>query len=138
MSRFRTTIRAHVWLTLTMLALVLAVRSIVPAGFMVGSTSNLLLTVTVCADATGTVKHMQIAIPHKGGATKGQSEAAAKNTHCAFSGLGDGALRGADTILLAAALAFILLVGLAPLPILRVRDVPFLRPQLRGPPALSV
>ena len=58
-----------------------------------------------------------------------------KATHCAFSGLGHSALGGADPPLLAVALAFILLTGFARLPALPARDIPFLRPQLRGPPA---
>ncbi|MFN9716811.1 MAG: hypothetical protein ACK54U_02540 [Sphingomonadales bacterium] len=61
-------------------------------------------------------------------------DAAAMATHCAFSGLGHSALGGADPLLLATALAFILLIGIAPLPALPRRDLPFLRPQLRGPP----
>ena len=34
--------------------------------------------------------------------------------------------------------AFILLIGLAPLPALPARETPFLRPHLRGPPCPSV
>ena len=41
-------------------------------------------------------------------------------------------------VLLAAALAFILLVGFAPLRAPPARDIAFLRPPLRGPPSLIV
>lgn len=124
-------------LMLVVLALALAVKAVVPAGYMLASGER-FLTVTICADASGTPKQMQIAIPDKRDGGGDHAEDGAKSQPCAFSGLGHAALGGADPLLLAAALAFILLVGLAPLPALPVRDAPFLRPQLRGPPLLSV
>ncbi len=135
MSRFRALIRDHARLALVLLALALAVKAIVPAGFMLSAEGDRFLTVTICSDASGTPQEMQIAIPGKNGAGSDHSEGAAKATPCAFAGLGYSALGGADPLLLAAALAFILLIGIAPLPQLPLRDLPFLRPQLRGPPA---
>ncbi len=73
---------------------------------------------------------MQIAIPGKRDTGGDHSDAASKATHCAFCGLGNSALGGADPLMLAVALAFILLIGFAPLPPLPLRDIPFLRPQL--------
>jgi hypothetical protein len=105
---------------------------------MISSTEARFLTVTICADASGVPKQVQIAIPAKDGAGSDHSEATDNGQPCAFSGLGHNALAGADPVLLAAALAFILLVGLAPLRALPARDIPFLRPPLRGPPILSV
>ena len=132
----RTLIRNHARLTLVLLALALAVKAVVPAGFMLSAGGDRFLTVTICSDASGgTLKQMQIAIPGKQDTGGDHSDAAAKATHCAFSGLGHSALGGADPLLLAGALAFILLIGLAPLPALPRRALPFLRPQLRGPPA---
>jgi hypothetical protein len=138
MSRLRALTRSNAQLTLVFLALALAVKALVPAGFMISADGGRFLTVTICADATGVPKQMQIAIPAKGGAGGDHSETADKSQPCAFSGLGHSALGGADPVLLAAALAFILLVGLAPLHTPPARDIPFLRPPLRGPPALSV
>lgn len=137
MTRFRALIRDHAWLTLVLLALALAVKAAVPAGFMLSAGGDRFLTVTICSDASGTPKQMQIAIPGKQDAGGDHSDAAAKATHCAFSGLGHSALGGADPVLLAGAIAFILLIGLAPFPALPRRDLPFLRPQLRGPPATA-
>jgi hypothetical protein len=134
----RAFIRDHARLTLVLLGLTLAVKALVPAGFMLSSGGERFLTVTICSDATGVPKQMQIAIPDKPGAKGDHAEAADKGQPCAFSGLGHAALSAADPVLLAAALAFILLVGLAPLPALPARDTPFLRPPLRGPPSLSV
>jgi hypothetical protein len=135
MSSFRAMIRGHASLVLLLLALVLAVKAVVPSGFMLAADSNHVLTVTICSDSTGATEQMQIAIPGKHESGGGHSDAGVKATHCAFSGLGQAMIGTADPMLLAVALAFILLVGLAPLPALPLRDLPFLRPQLRGPPA---
>ncbi|QDH34014.1 DUF2946 family protein [Porphyrobacter sp. YT40] len=125
-------------LSLALVVLALAVKALVPAGYMISSNGERFLTVTICADASGTPKQMRIAIPMKDDGKSDHSEAADKSQPCAFSGLGHAALGGADPVLLAAALAFILLVGLAPLRAPPARDIHFLRPPLRGPPSLSV
>jgi hypothetical protein len=135
MTRLRALIQDHARLTLVLLALALAVKAVVPAGFMLSADEDRFLTVTICSDASGSPKQMQIAIPGKQDTDSDHPDTGAKATHCAFSGLGHSALGGADPLLLAAALAFILLIGLAPLPALPARDIPFLRPPLRGPPA---
>ena len=135
MSTFRTMIRANASLVLLLLALVLAVKAVVPSGFMLAADGNHVLTVTICSDASGAPKQMQIAIPGKHESGGDHSDVGGKATDCAFSGLGQAMIGSADPLLLAGALAFILLIGLAPLPALPTRDLPFLRPQLRGPPA---
>jgi hypothetical protein len=135
MTSLRALIRDHARLMLVLLALALAVKALVPAGFMLSAGGERLLTVTICSEASGTPKQMQIAIPGKQHGGGDHSDAASKATHCAFAGLGNSALGGTDPLLLAGALAFILLIGFAPLPALPARDILFLRPQLRGPPA---
>lgn len=138
MRLLRTFMHDHARLTLMLLALALAVKALVPAGFMLGASGDRFLTVTICSDATGVPKQMQIAIPDKDGAGADHAKAADKGQPCAFSGLGHAMLGGADPVLLAAAIAFVLLVWLAPLPHLPARETPFLRPHLRGPPSPSV
>jgi hypothetical protein len=123
---------------LVLVVLAMAVKALVPAGYMISATGERFLTVTICADASGTPKQMRIAIPDKDETGSDHSEAVDKSQPCAFSGLGHAALGGADPVLLATALAFILLVGFAPLRAPPARDVLFLRPPLRGPPSLSV
>ena len=135
MTRLRALICDHARLTLVLVALALAVKALVPAGFMLSAGGDRFLTVTICSDASGSPKQMQIAIPGKQAAGGDQSDMADTGPVCAFSGLGHFALGGADPVLLATALAFILLIGIAPIPALSLRDIPFLRPQLRGPPA---
>lgn len=138
MSSFRALTRRNAQFTLVLLALALAVKALLPAGYMISATGERFLTVTICADASGTPKQMQIAISDKDDAGGDHSEAADKGQPCAFSGLGHAALSGVDPVLLAVALAFILLVWLAPLRAPPARDIPFLRPPLRGPPSLTV
>lgn len=135
MSRFKALTRKHARLSLALLVLALAVKALLPAGFMVSATGERFLTVTICADASGTPKQMQIAIQGKDDIGSDHSEAADKGQPCAFSGLGHAALGGVDPALLVAAIAFILLAGLAPLRPPALRDIAFLRPPLRGPPS---
>ena len=127
--------RKHAKLSLALVVLALIVRALLPVGFMVSSTAEQFLTVTICADASGTPKQMQIAIPAKNGVAGDHAPAAEQGQPCAFSGLGHAALDGVDPVLLAAAIAFVLLAGFAPQRQPALRDVSFLRPPLRGPPS---
>lgn len=138
MARLSALVRHHARLVPVLLALALMVKALVPAGFMLSPDAERFLTVTICADASGVPKQMRIAIPDKDDAGGDHDEAADKGQPCAFSGLGHATLGGADPLLLAAALVFILLIGFAPRPALPARDTPFLRPPLRGPPSLSI
>lgn len=135
MPRLKALTRKHARLSLVLVVFALAVNALLPAGFMVSATGERFLTVTICADASGTPKQMQIAIQGKDDIGSDHSEAADKGQPCAFSGLGHAALGGADPVVLAAALAFFLLAGFAPRQAPAVRDIAFLRPPLRGPPS---
>ena len=138
MSSLRAFSHRYVQLTLVLVVLAMAVKALVPAGYMISPAGERFLTVTICADASGTPKQMRIAIPDKNETGGEHSEAADKSQSCAFSGLGHSALAGADPVLLATALAFILLVGFASLYTPPAGDIRFLRPPLRGPPSLTV
>jgi hypothetical protein len=135
MPRLKALTRKHARLSLALVVFALAVKALLPAGFMVSAAGERFLTVTICADASGTPKQMQIAIQDKDDIGGDHSEAADKGQPCAFSGLGHAGLGGVDPVLLAAALAFILLAGFAPPRAPALRDIAFLRPPLRGPPS---
>ena len=79
---------------------------------------------------------MQLVLPGKEQGS-GHSDGAKKGEHCAFSGLAKVAVGGADAILLAIAFAFILVLGLASTRCLPLRQISYLRPPLRGPPAAA-
>lgn len=111
----------------------LCMKIVVPTGFMIGQGAN-VLTVEICADASGDHLTKQIVIPMKDGGEK--SGGKQSKGECPFSSLSMGSLAGTDVALLALALAFILALGFAPVRYSRLKDASFLRPPLRGPPAL--
>jgi hypothetical protein len=132
MTALRALAHARFPLALLLVVLALTVRMLVPAGTMPGS-GDRVLAVEICADASGTPQSQLLVIPgkpapHENSAAKGQ---------CAFAGLAFPALAGADPVLLAIALAFILAIGLALVaPALPARFTRF-QPPLRGPPAFA-
>ena len=114
----------------------LCMKMLVPGGFMVGS-ANKVLTVEICADASGqkVTRHIPIAMNGKtGGEHRNEGKA---GTPCPWSALSTASLAGADPALLALALTFILALGLAPARLTLLRPAFHLRPPLRGPPALA-
>lgn len=133
MHGLRASIRNHRHLALLVLAVAFLIRAALPAGYMVAHGTSSVITIAVCADATGEHKTTELVIPAKPSA-QGK---AAKDGTCAFSAMAKGALGAADPILLAIAFAFILVLGLAPLRVPPARPVPHVLPPLRGPPALA-
>jgi hypothetical protein len=118
--------------TLVVLA-ALCIKMALPGGYMIGSNSK-VLTVQLCADASGSHFTKQIVIPMKG--DSGEPSGKQGKSECAFASLSMASLSGADPVLLALALAFILALGIAPVRPSRLNRTHFLRPPLRGPPAL--
>lgn len=137
MQSLRAFSRMHCHAALALIALAFCIKALVPAGFMVAPSTAMVMTVTVCHDGVGPQKQMQIEIPAKPGKHSAAAEAADKDGHCAFSGLSHAALGGADAILLGLAIAFILVVGLAPTVLPTPGRLPFLWPPLRGPPSIA-
>ncbi len=134
MDLIRAFFQRHRALAFMVIAAALCMKALLPAGYMIGETSR-TITVQICHDGSGISQSKQIAIPMKGAAadTKGKQG----NGECPFSALSMASLSGADTALLAVALAFILALGFAPIrPILPQRQF-HLRPPLRGPPAFA-
>ena len=135
MTALRALFLNHRRLAMLLVAMTLAIKALVPDGFMpeFGGTT---ISIQICADASGQSMTRQITIAHKAGdhgnGSHGKSEGI-----CAFTALGHGALGGADIVLLAAALLFLFALGYAPLVPASPRRLTFLRPPLRGPPALA-
>ena len=133
MNALRLFLRDHSRLVLLLLAMALAMKALVPSGYMIGSQSK-VLTISICADTQGGSYTTQVVLPH-GGEQSGDSQHAKDGQACPFSALAMASLAGADSVLLSLALAFILALGFAaalPPPPHRVSH---LRPPLRGPPA---
>ena len=136
MKPLRALIREYRHLALALLLVAFFIRAIIPAGFMVSTASDTVLSVTICSDASAGLKQMQLVIPGKKPAS-GHSDGMEKAQHCAFSGLAKAAGGAGDAALLALAFAFILVLGLAPVRHLAFQRTSSLRPPLRGPPAAA-
>lgn len=120
-------------LALVLVLATLCMKALVPTGFMIGQNSK-VLTVQICDDAFGNHAVKQIAIPMKDGSS--DSTGKQGKGDCPFSSLSMASMTGADPALLALALAFILALGFAPTRTSHLKRVSYLRPPLRGPPAL--
>lgn len=136
MQILRALVHRHRRLAVLLVVLALAIKAVVPAGYMLGQQGT-VLTVTICADASGSALHKQIVVPRKDAATDLAEAHAKASAACPYAALGFAALAGADAVLLALALAFVLALGLAPTRPAPLRRIAFLRPPLRGPPAFA-
>ena len=123
-------------LAVVLVALALAIKAIVPAGYMLHQRGT-VITVEICADASGAALKQQIVIPPAGGEGSASETPAKAFATCPYAALSFAALAGADVVLLAAALAFILALGFAAASLPAPRRIAFLRPPLRGPPAFA-
>ena len=131
--------RLRLWLmgnrewSLALILLTLCVKAAIPAGYMLSKSPDRVVTISICADASGSLQQMQMVLPGKGQGVA-HSGSAKIDGECAFSSLAQSALGGADAVLLALAIAFILMLGLQATKPLCVARFAFLRPPLRGPP----
>jgi hypothetical protein len=132
MQTLRAFLHCHRLLVIALAICALAIKAAVPAGYMVGQHGT-VLTIEICADASGGALTKQIVIPSSGQKSDRSEHAKAQKT-CPFGTLGHGALAGVDAVLLALAIAFILALGFAAAPSAPLKRVAFLRPPLRGPP----
>lgn len=117
-----------------LIALALAMKALVPAGYMLASQSK-VLTVQVCADAQGGHFTKQISLPLTGKSEDSQGKHGSASGICVFSSLAMASHSGADAPLLALALTFILALSFAPIHAPQLLRLHRARPPLRGPPA---
>lgn len=123
----------HRLLAILVVMAALCMKIVVPTGFMIGQNSK-ILTVQLCTDGLGHAVTAKIAIPMKG--EPSDSSGKQGKGECPFASLSMASMTGADPALLALALAFILALGFAPAQTSHPKRVSYLRPPLRGPPAL--
>ncbi len=121
--------------------LALCMKVLLPAGYMLSSSldgsSTRVLTLILCHSGGDGPAVAKVTVPVDG-KTKGDGQGAPGKAdgHCAYSALSMSAVGGAAPVLLALAFAVILALGLAPARRLPFGPVAYLRPPLRGPPAL--
>lgn len=139
MNVLRTFLLRYRAMAFAVMALALAVKAIVPAGYMVGAEAK-VLTIRICDDtqlsaaAHNALNTRAVVIPMKGEPAGKHSKA---DGMCSYGALSFAVLAGADPIQLALALLFILAIGFAALAPPAPRSTAHLRPPLRGPPALA-
>jgi hypothetical protein len=151
--------RGHHWAAALIVALALALRALIPGGYMLSATPDGLAIVPCSAVFTpapepaaagphdhhlmvshGGMDHAAIAAhaaakPSPSSPKAEHEKHAAAQQACPYAVLSLASLAGTDPILLAAALAFVLALAFAPRPLPSFRRTPFLRPPLRAPPA---
>ncbi|WP_294272452.1 hypothetical protein [uncultured Sphingomonas sp.] len=142
-------------LAVLLCAAALLLKLLIPTGYMVGQVNGHAAIILCPASgpvpdlsATGHGKTMThggaMAMGHgtmvhdgSGHGSGHSDEDHGRESPCAFAGLAAPGLAAADPIQLALLIAFVMGVGLA-VPVLpRPAPAPYLRPPLRGPPALS-
>ena len=147
MHALRAIVRGHWQAAILAVALALCMRAILPAGYMIssatGADSSQILTLALCnADGSGAMT-TQVSVPVDGhgvdskGTQGGDKQQGKANPDCAYSSLSMAAMGGASAPLLALALAFLLALGVAPVRQLPFGQIAYLRPPLRGPPAMA-
>ena len=136
MNNLRTfTFQRRTW-AMVLVAIALLVRGLIPAGYMVAP-SALTLSVQICSGFENEHSTIEIVVPRSGDGQDRSGDHRQKNPPCAFSALSMASIAGADGLLLALALAFILITSalLVALPV--HRRFAHLRPPLRGPPSFA-
>lgn len=134
MNRFRHLIAHCRILLMLLLGAALAMKVLVPTGYMLGSSSK-ILTIQICNDGIGGQATKQIVIPMDGKSQNTGKQHSNKESPCVYSALAMASLSGADAPLLATALIFILALWFEKAFSTRLAPVSHLRPPLRGPPA---
>lgn len=119
-------------LALWLVAFALALKVIVPAGYMVREQGT-TLTIAICGDASGSHLTRQIVLPQRDASPDGGAQHA-KSIACPYSVLDMAGSAGADPILLGLALGFILALGFVSSVAPEPSAHPHARPPLRGPP----
>lgn len=133
MGRLRNFFRQHSGLAFGLIALALCLKIVVPSGFMISQETR-TFTVLICHDASGTGQDLKVTVPIKSSGSETPGKPA--KGECPYGALSMASLGGADPVLLALALAFILALGFAPVRLTLAKRFAYAQPPLRGPPAL--
>lgn len=137
MTALRAFLHAHRTFAVLLLACALAMKVLVPAGYMIGSQTR-TISIQICDGVDhGAVRQIlvgQTGSDAVGKADHGQADHGKSDGVCPYGALGHASLAGTDPVLLATALAFILALAFAPLIPACLSHIPHIRPPLRGPP----
>ena len=124
--RIRALFRSHRGLAILLAIAVLWTKALMPAGYMIGTSTSSEITIQLCEGGSRT-----LLLPGKSDHSGQQAKA-----DCPYAGAAIQGLTGAEPLLLALALAFIIALGFAPVRHVARKARSRLRPPLRGPPCL--
>ncbi len=127
----RRLILSHPRLAAALIALALAMKLVVPAGFMPVAGPGTMV-VLVCTQMGP--QRVTIEVP---GAPAQPDDTTKADQPCVFAGLSQALLPGADSVQIAAALAFVLSLGFAAVVLPSLRRARQAWPPLRGPPLIA-
>lgn len=128
----RRLVRRHHRIATLLIVAALALKLIVPAGFMPIAARDGTITVLMCT-GTGPAT-IEMAIPGLPPVRHDIPAPAKADAPCAFAGLAMPIMAGADPLLLAAAIAFVMAMAIGAVTALPYRVPARLRPPLRAPP----
>ncbi len=130
-------------------AAALLLKLLIPAGYMIGQVDG-RTAIILCPgsapvagmapmahDAAMAMDHGHMVHDRSGHGSGHSDKDHGRDMPCAFAGLTAPGLAATDPIQLALLIAFVMAVGLTMPVLLRPVAAPYLRPPLRGPPALS-
>ncbi len=132
----------HRTLAAWLIVCALAMKILVPAGFM-PVVSGGTVTIQICGGTAPSMPTMMAKATMMAEAMPGMTHHQDKGDHqsrempCAFSGLSAPSLAAVDPLLLAIAIAFIVAIGFRRTSTTPVAARAYLRPPLRGPPRVS-
>ncbi len=126
---------AHSHIAALICVAALMLRLLIPTGYMVSSVHS-RIAITICSGVAGQQASMMMDIPmdHAMPGEGKSKEHGKAEMPCAFSALSAQVLKGADPVLLVAALAIVAALALRATPQTFVPTRAYLRPPLRGPP----
>jgi hypothetical protein len=130
-SAARALIARHPALLIALLACALALRVIVPVGFM-PVVAHGSVSIELCPDFAAVAVAAPMHGMHHDG--EGPHHQGKPTPTCAFSGLGFSALGAADAVLLAGAILYVFALVFAPRRLVLPAPPSRLRPPLRAPP----
>ena len=145
MAILRRLILTHKAAALLAIAIALAMKAIVPAGFMPMLVEGRVV-IALCPGSSPAVTmahpaamahHEMPAVQHGGPSKPDTPQHDNKPQPCAFAGLTAPSLAGADPVVLAGAIAFVLALGVQIVVALPTIRPARLRPPLRGPPVIA-
>ena len=134
MSRLRLLAHRYVAFAWLLVGAALAMKVLIPAGFMPVAGKGGIITVQICSGTQDGPMTMETSMPGMPVEHGGHHEPSKTETPCTFAGLAMPMLSGADPLLLALAIAFVMaLASCVASPVPPARAL-YLRPPLRGPP----